>query len=118
MHIVGYPLVAESNPPHLTASAGGVSSMLIMAGGFILPLFGWCMSLMGDVRLVGHAHVYSLMDYRIGMAVLPIAYILAGWAAYCVKDTIQVSAISIEEASAESEREVIDGASNVVEEAF
>ena len=116
MHIVGYPLIAESNPPHLTASAGGISSMLIMAGGFILPLFGWCMSLMGDVRLVGHAHVYSLMDYRIGMAVLPIAYILAGWAAYCVKDSIQVPAISIEEASAESEKGVIDGASNVVEE--
>ena len=94
MHVVGYPLVAESNPPELTASASAISSMLIMAGGFILPIFGWGMSLMGDVHMIGHTAIYSSLDYQIGMSILPLAYILAGWAAYSVKETLSCQSVN------------------------
>ena len=38
--VLGYPLVAESNPPHLLGAAQGLNSMLIMLSGTFQPIYG------------------------------------------------------------------------------
>jgi MFS family permease len=38
--VLGYPLVTESNPPHLLGAAQGLNSMLIMLSGAFQPIYG------------------------------------------------------------------------------
>lgn len=88
MQVCGYPLITESNPSNLVASASSISSMLIMSGGFVLPLFGWLVGFSGDSVIVNQEVIYSVYDFNLAMGVLVIGYILAWVSAYSAKETI------------------------------
>lgn len=85
--IISYPLVAESNPKAITGMATGIASVLIMAGGISQPIFGWLMGLHWNHKLAHGVPIYSLMDYDIAMAMMPIAFVVAFVAAYVIKET-------------------------------
>ncbi len=85
--VIGYPLVAESNPPELTGSAEGLSSILIMAGGFTVSLFPYFLNLNWDHQVVNNLPVYSLYDYQMALLLLPIAFFIALIAAFFVRET-------------------------------
>lgn len=72
--IIGYPLVVESNTPSLTATATGLASTLIMAGGFTQTLFGWLMDVGGG-------------GYHFAMLIMPAAFIIALIVALLAKET-------------------------------
>jgi MFS family permease len=87
LQVCGYPIVTESNPEHLTASASSISSMLIMAGGFVLPLFGWLMTYSNDFTVINNETIYSLNDFKLALSILPISYILARVATFLTDET-------------------------------
>jgi MFS family permease len=86
--VVSYPTVAESNPKMITATAVSVVSLCAISGGAIFqPLFGKLMDLSHDAVIIDKVHTYSLHDYHMGMAILPIAFLVALLAALFVKET-------------------------------
>jgi MFS family permease len=61
--VIGYPLVAESNPSALTATATSLASLLIMLGGYANALFGWVLSATNN-------------NYLAAMWIMPVAFIV------------------------------------------
>jgi len=89
--IISYPLIAESNPLALTATAEGLASILIMAGGFTQPLFASLMQWHWDHQLINKLPVYSLGNYRTALAIMPIAFLLALIIAFIIRETHCIS---------------------------
>jgi MFS family permease len=86
--IISYPLIAESNPRHLTGTSTGLASVLIMGGGAVFqPLFGWLMDLHWDQTLNQGVAVYSLSNYFDGLAIMPVAFIVSIIAACFLRET-------------------------------
>lgn len=75
--VLGYPLVAESNPLALTGTAEGFASTLIMAGGLTQPLFGWMMDLHWHHHYINHLPVYLLSDFNFALMLMPVAAVIA-----------------------------------------
>jgi MFS family permease len=78
IQVLGYPLVAESNPLALTGTATGLASALIMAGGMLIPVFGWLMQMNWNHTMVDNMPIYSVADYRLAMLVLMIGGSIIG----------------------------------------
>lgn len=85
--IISYALIAESNPRHLTGSAEGIAATLIMAGGFMTTVFAWLMNSHWDHRVLNHVPIYAASDFRWGMLIMPIGFVLALAAAWLTKET-------------------------------
>jgi|GEM_PF-130781 len=85
--VLGYPLIAESNVPALTATAESLASALIMAGGLTNQLVGSLLQRHWDHKVLNSIPVYSWLDYRYAFSVLPIAVIIAIIAVLCSKET-------------------------------
>ncbi|MFM2322106.1 MAG: transporter superfamily [Pseudomonadota bacterium] len=86
--IISYPLIAESNPKHLTGTSTSLASILIMGGGAVFqPLFGWLIDLHWDRVLIQGVPLYSPNNYLYGMAIMPIAFIVSLIAACCLRET-------------------------------
>jgi MFS family permease len=85
--VLGYPVIAESNPPALTGTASGLSATLIMLGGMSQPLFGWLMGLHWDHRVVKGIAIYTVNDYRLALMIIPIGFVIGLLAALLVRET-------------------------------
>lgn len=85
--VLGYPVVAESNPLSLTGSAEGMASTLIMAGGFTQPLFGWIMDLGWDHRYLHHVPLYSAEVFKHALMIMPIAALVGLLLCFLIKET-------------------------------
>lgn len=85
--IISYPLIAESNPNALIGSAEGLASTLIMAGGISQPLFGWLMELNWNGTKIAQVPVYSVSDYQMALAIMPIGFIIALLASLLLRET-------------------------------
>lgn len=86
--IISYPLIAESNPRHLTGTSTGLASILIMGGGAVFqPLFGWLMELHWDQTLNHGIAVYSPSNYLYGLSIMPIAFVVSIIAACLLRET-------------------------------
>lgn len=72
--VISYPLVAESNPPAITATATSLASLLIMMGGYANALFGWVLGATGN-------------NYNIAMWIMPIAFAVGLVAAFLAKES-------------------------------
>lgn len=85
--IIAYPLVAESNPSVLTASSEGLASVLIMGGGFMIPVFPALLNL--DWNHVMHNGIpsYNLVDYHIAFMIMPVAFVLGLIVSLFIKET-------------------------------
>ena len=75
--IISYPLIAESNPLSVTATAEGLASTLIMAGGFTQDLFALLIQKNWDHQLVNGVPQYSPNDFHLGMMIMPIAFVIS-----------------------------------------
>jgi MFS family permease len=85
--VVGFPMIAESNTPALTATAESLASALIMAGGIMPQWVGTLLQNNWDQTVLHHIPVYSLYDYRIAFSVLPIGAAIAIIAVLLSKET-------------------------------
>ena len=85
--IIAYPVVAESNPEYLTASSEGVASVLIMSGGFLIPVFARILDLSWHHHFVNGLPVYSSRSFHAAFALMPLGFVLALFAACAIKET-------------------------------
>ncbi len=86
--VIGYPIIAELNSPLLTSSALSISSLLLMASGFICqPLFGWLMELHWDHLIVNNVPIYSLHDFQRAMWIMPIGFTVSLLLVFFIKET-------------------------------
>lgn len=85
--IISYPLIAESNPAILTGEAEGIASTLIMAGGFMQPIFGRLMDWHWAHKIVNQLPVYSAHDFRTALAIMPFGFAVAFLASLLMKET-------------------------------
>ena len=85
--IISYAVVAESNSAELTGASEGVASVLIMAGGFLIPVFAQLLDVYWNHRLVGHLPVYSLKSFDFAFMLMPVGFVLALLAAFAIKET-------------------------------
>jgi predicted MFS family arabinose efflux permease len=85
--VLGYPMIAESNTPALTATAESLASALIMAGGIMPQWVGTLLQNHWDHTVLSHIPIYSLYDYRLALSVLPIGTIIAIIAVLLSKET-------------------------------
>ena len=47
--VIGYPVITESNPDSIVATAASVGSVLIMSGGILVVVYGWLLKLSAGV---------------------------------------------------------------------
>lgn len=85
--IIAYPVVAESNPEYLTASSEGVASVLIMSGGFLIPVFARILDLSWHHHFVGGLPVYSVHAFHAAFSLMPLGFVIALIAAVVIKET-------------------------------
>lgn len=85
--IIAYPLVAESNPSILTGESEGLASVLIMSGGFVIPLFPALLDIHWNHHMSHGIPFYALSNYHLAFMIMPIAFVIAFFAAFVVRDT-------------------------------
>lgn len=85
--IIGYPLVAESNPAILTGTAEGIASVLIMSGGFLIPVFPMLLNYHWAHTMKNGIPYYSVADYHLAFLIMPVAFLIALIAAFSVRET-------------------------------
>jgi MFS family permease len=85
--ILGYPLIAESNTALLTGAAEGLASMIIMSGGFMIPIFPMLLNMEWSHRMAQGIPLYSVTDYHIAFLIMPVAFLLSLLAAMLVRET-------------------------------
>jgi len=85
--VIGYPVVNESNPPALTATANALSSILIVGGGTLTPIFGALLEKNWDHKIVDGIAIYAVSDYRVAMTMFIVAFIIGLIFVLLVKET-------------------------------
>lgn len=86
--VLSYPTVAELNPSYLTSTAVSITSMCIMASGFIFqPLFGWIMEHSGPHHVVNGVVVYGKENFTNAMWIMPAAFIVGLIVSFCIRET-------------------------------
>lgn len=86
--ILGYPVIADSNPPSLTGTSLGLGSMLVMGGaGLFQQLFGLVIDSVWDHSMVAGAPIYTLRDYEISFLIFPIALLVGLGMALGLRET-------------------------------
>ena len=85
--VIGYPLIAESNPAALTGSSIAVASILIMSGGFTQTLFGKIVDLFGHHTIHNNVIIYTNKGYHMAMLIMPIAFLIALVLSLIVKES-------------------------------
>jgi len=77
-----------SHPSNIGASIG-INNMATVASGAILqPIIGWLLYVNWDGAILMNTPIYSLLDYRIGLSMIPVCYVLAAIiSARCIKET-------------------------------
>lgn len=86
--VLSYPLVTESNPLTITATAVSVISLSTQGGGALLqPFFGWLMDWHPHRHFLHKAIVYSSDDFHRAIWLLPIGFIIALIASFGLRET-------------------------------
>ncbi len=87
MQIISYPFVNETNPPHLTASATSAISICCIGSGYLFqPLVGKLIEWQTTSSYSAEA-IYTHYDYKLGFAVLPVAFIIALLSTFLLRET-------------------------------
>ena len=85
--IIAYPVVAESNPEYLTASSEAVASVLIMSGGFFIPIFARLLDVSWQHHFINGLPIYSDHSFHLAFTIMPIAFVASLIAAMMLKET-------------------------------
>ncbi|GAB4187875.1 MAG: MFS transporter [Simkaniaceae bacterium] len=86
--IIGYPVITESNPKHLTGTSMGIAAVIIMGLAAIAqPLSGILMHHQWNGAQTEGLPIYSLKNFQMGLLIIPIGFILSLFAVLSLKET-------------------------------
>lgn len=78
--VIGYPVLAESNPHEITGVASSLGSILIVSGGTLIPVFGYLLNLTGNT-------VHTTSDFTRANGMMVAGLVIAIIAALLTKET-------------------------------
>jgi MFS family permease len=86
---LAFCVVRDNSHPRNIGASIGLNNMATVAGGAILqPIIGYLLYINWDGVMAGRAPVYSAHDYRLGLIMLPVCYLLATIVSLkCLKET-------------------------------
>lgn len=85
--VIGYPVIAESNPHTITATATSLGSVLTMSGGMLVPVFGWLLELSHHSNIIDNIVIYAAEDFIRANSLMLVGLMIALIAACCIKET-------------------------------
>lgn len=92
--VLGYTVVAESNPLSHTSSAMGIAGMLVMCGGtFLQPLFGKLLQNNWTGEIINGVPQYGDNNFFLAMLILPIAFFIAILLSFPIRETFLHTAV-------------------------
>lgn len=93
--VIGYPAIAESNPPHITAFSLSLASILIMGSvGVFQQLFGYLLDLTWDKQLNNGIPLYSAENFYFALLLFPVTLIIALVLCFAIKETFNQKKIN------------------------
>ena len=84
--VISYPLIIESNRGALIGAAEGLASMIIMAGGFLQPVFGY-MLMWHHPHPLHKALIYTHQDFYLAMLIIPAGFIISLMICFFLKES-------------------------------
>jgi MFS family permease len=76
--ILGYPVITENNPPHLTGTSMGVAALIIMGLPMLAgPISGMLLDAGWDGKTIGGTPLYTLSSYLSAFSIFPIGFALS-----------------------------------------
>lgn len=78
--VIGYPMLAETNPHEITGVASSLGSILIVSGGTLIPVFGYLLNFTGNT-------IYTTTDFTRANSMIIIGLLVATAAALSIKET-------------------------------
>jgi len=88
--ILGYPVITESNPSHLTGTSMGVAAVIIMGLPMLAqPLSGFLLDSGWDGKTIGGTPLYTLSSYLSAFSIFPIGFAISFLAAFFIKERKQ-----------------------------
>ncbi len=86
--VLSYPVVSESNPPHLESTCLGLVAVIVNIGGAVSQiLFGWLVNLKWNGLIENGIPVHTISGYRFALIMLPLAFFVSFLAAVFMRDT-------------------------------
>ncbi len=86
--VISYPIIAESNPAVITATAISVISFTVQGGGALFqPIFGIFLDKGWHGQTLHGVAIYSAHDFQRAMILFPIGFLLAFFVAYFMRET-------------------------------
>ena len=84
--VLGYSIITESSPKHLTGTSMGIAAVIIMGlAALAQPLTGKLIDLNWDKTMVSGAPLYSFSNYLLGFAIFPIGFFVSLLTAFKLK---------------------------------
>lgn len=86
--VLSYPIVSESNSPHLESTCLGLVAVIVNIGGAASQiLFGWLVNLKWNGLVENGIPIHTLNEYQFALIMLPLAFLLSMLAAALIHDT-------------------------------
>jgi MFS family permease len=86
--VISYPLVAESNPLAITATAVSTVSILTQGGTAVYqPLFGELLQSQWQGQMQHHTIYYTTQAYHYALQIIPIGFVIALLVSFFIKET-------------------------------
>jgi len=90
--VLGYPVIAESNPSELSGTSMGLAGMIIMGSALVLqPVSGMLIDYNWNGMLVDGVRFYANRDFMLAFAIFPIGFIISIAAPFIIKDKSKIS---------------------------
>ena len=85
--ILTFPISREISPPNLTGTALAINNMMVMIGGLFVPLIGMLLDHFWGGQIVDGVRIYSVENYQLALALLPIGFLIAAVLSFFLKET-------------------------------
>ena len=85
--VIGYPVIAESNPCAITATATSLGSVLIMSGGMLIQPYSYLLGLSNDAVIIDKITTYSIAAFTRANYLILDGLIIALAASLLIKET-------------------------------
>ena len=92
--VLGYPLIAENNPPELTGTSMGIAGMIIMGSALILqPISGMLIDFGWDGQLIDGVRFYSRGDFMRSFMIFPIGFVISYLLTHRIREKVKLKAV-------------------------
>ena len=84
---VRFIMAKEYSGATLSGTVFAATNMIVtLGGGVFQPLVGFLLDYMGDSKIISGTRIYSLIDYKVALSIIPASLILSVIIAFFLKN--------------------------------